>query len=932
MTVPPDHAAMWRAYIGPPLLKSDNAAFFDWSDLDYAATTFSPVADTTLALGLASDSMSCVCADTTGWPAAGGAWIGPNAAGEAWGYVMYSAIVDDILGLTYRDPITNEYNGLHTAGAIVRFWWPITENNGILRLDENMTPSLSAVAWSATLAGFKFPQPALRNRHLVLIQHKVATAGVWSPWYNLLLGWVQNPAVSDDYRILREWQAEVISSAQILAIAESTGLKVGDEEISKLCSVQASTTLQRPYMMYGTGEFTGTDPSLEAANVVDGERETLWISSKFIGGRRPDPTTFNPATSNIHGVDSNFTIGLTQAPVAPYFCQPKGYRWVEITNFANTNIGNVWLVTKNYAGVAGINSGNPDENMDIWIDLGAFSYNAGDTIVVAESATLFESEYPENAPTTLIDASTKLLNYGRAARYTLTATGATSGQLVIRHADDSAPDTDSGAILYNHNNSQILTQLQVMNNLGNVRLEGGPLATAPVEIIWETGDTGDIYKINGSFSIISHTMDVTPTLVKTANETNGIVQNVGGTLGSDLFNCIDHGDGILVVTYGEGYASVWSALQWGDATSLGRGNNSLWNGANMPGLNMGQTFIFDISPSSPTATADFWYASDSATPGYNPTDDSNGIPEWLIVQMPTLDLRLTGDIDADDDPIAISDAAGGSTNGLPASGTIQIGNEQITYTTKTISTISGLTRGANGTTAANHDEGDSIWLVDGGSTTQALPLDAIRLKRKTGQPTPADMRIYGSRFSIVRDPSETGYLYDWITLVNEPTGGTWTTDSAGIFDVYTLDLSSTAPRYTWLLIELRLMSTEPYRAALNAIEIVVDPDVYDDSSFMVSGTIAGAITTLLDATGMPSGAIVDNGDTYTVANYTTANNALWPVLVDMAEFSNTRLTIGRDSKINIAKDPFWALTTTAAVPAEIHQFDRDDIMKIGRAH
>jgi len=49
-----------------------------------------------------------------------------------------------------------------------------------------------------------------------------------------------------------------------------------------------------------------------------------------------------------------------------------------------------------------------------------------------------------------------------------------------------------------------------------------------------------------------------------------------------------------------------------------------------------------------------------------------------------------------------------STQGFANSGTIQINDEQITYTGRTATTFTDATRGANGTTAASHNDGATV--------------------------------------------------------------------------------------------------------------------------------------------------------------------------------------------------------------------------------
>jgi len=49
-----------------------------------------------------------------------------------------------------------------------------------------------------------------------------------------------------------------------------------------------------------------------------------------------------------------------------------------------------------------------------------------------------------------------------------------------------------------------------------------------------------------------------------------------------------------------------------------------------------------------------------------------------------------------------------SSTSFASSGTVIIDNELITYTANSGGTLSGLTRGASGTTAASHSSGDTV--------------------------------------------------------------------------------------------------------------------------------------------------------------------------------------------------------------------------------
>ena len=71
----------------------------------------------------------------------------------------------------------------------------------------------------------------------------------------------------------------------------------------------------------------------------------------------------------------------------------------------------------------------------------------------------------------------------------------------------------------------------------------------------------------------------------------------------------------------------------------------------------------------------------------------------------------------------------GLSNGpLPPKGTILIGSEQITYTSNSGSVLSGLTRGANGTTAASHAHTAAITLLPEVSLVESI--EGLGLERR----------------------------------------------------------------------------------------------------------------------------------------------------------------------------------------------------------
>ena len=95
------------------------------------------------------------------------------------------------------------------------------------------------------------------------------------------------------------------------------------------------------------------------------------------------------------------------------------------------------------------------------------------------------------------------------------------------------------------------------------------------------------------------------------------------------------------------------------------------------------------------------------------TTNTEGTAHLVNDELPTKTLRqnpittITGTTNEalDDSETAIDMV---STKQFPVAGTILIGSEQITYTGKTTTTLTGCTRGANSTTAASHSSGVAV--------------------------------------------------------------------------------------------------------------------------------------------------------------------------------------------------------------------------------
>lgn len=384
-----------------------------------------------------------------------------------------------------------------------------------------------------------------------------------------------------------------------------------------------------------------------------------------------------------------------------------------------------------------------------------------------------------------------------------------------------------------------------------------------------------------------------------------------GAFDNTFFNALDPAGGSLRLFWPPTSGAL-DHVVWGSGTVHG-GWESLWSGPAVTAPTAGQTMRYIYSPSpTPTNTRDYWQTSHVMHPGH--FADADAIA-WLAYELPRLELTLHEDIDNDDTAIIIADAAGPSGDGLPTSGTLQINNEQMTYSSLNRATgAATIVRAANSTSAAAHSAGDRIYLVAGGVATDGRLISSVAIASPAGiSAIPKNFVIRGSAQSTARTPDQPDYTADYEVLA------TVTNSSA---NPYTLTLSP-AKRLRYIVIEIQDMSATPARPRLGSVTISEDMSVYGATTLAI-GDVADAVAALLSAAGLPAGALVDVGDTLAVSDYTTANDTALGVLADMAEITGSRITVRPDSKIEIRRDTLWA---SGSLPSAAATYSRTQIAR-----
>lgn len=302
---------------------------------------------------------------------------------------------------------------------------------------------------------------------------------------------------------------------------------------------------------------------------------------------------------------------------------------------------------------------------------------------------------------------------------------------------------------------------------------------------------------------------------------------------------------------------------------------------------------------------------------------------WVLLRLPGLGLTLRDDITSSvpggGANLYIVDGGGAATGGLPSSGTIAIGDERISYSSKTTEYVVVTARGVSSTTAAAHRAGDIIEVVDtDGVATDGLPVKSIGWSRSGGTSYPYHFKVARSNREAVREPDkeddswETDFeeLADVTAYVG---GATWSTGT----------LSPTR-RVRHLLVEIYGMSGNPSRARINEIQAILDNALYPSSEWLdLPCDWEDVLERLLLNAGVPAGAIDLSGiSSVTLARpMNTAFDSAWRVIEDAASYLGLRVEVGMDSKVRVVQNQFWrqashstAHTWTRANAARVEVF------------
>lgn len=386
----------FRAYVGPEWLPKTSTYHYDWSSHSVGGLTDFTFS-TTLTAQLSSSGITATVASASAFPSVGGAWIGPAAGTEGWEYCRYNGKTATTLNALVRVTNNREHTGVHSSGAKVYFWYPITTDDGNLNWSWQSNDQWNTSYWTATLSGVLAPKNVLRLGHAVVVQRRTTPTGSFSNW---LYGWITEAQTTDSNNYDSPWSVTFASSPVMIAKDEAPVFAVGEINLAAGGSAQASSTLASSWKERDSGDYIAAYPSFDAGNVSDDESDSIWISEKYVSagfteyvvGGPGVGTTVNDMSLGLSGgrlLSDALMITQIHLSLAPG--QPDGYRWIEITAMADFT----FVAKELYLGAEDGDTLVFGGTIEGYVTDKMSAMKTGDRVIICENADRFAEDNPD---------------------------------------------------------------------------------------------------------------------------------------------------------------------------------------------------------------------------------------------------------------------------------------------------------------------------------------------------------------------------------------------------------------------------------------------------------------------------------------------------------------------------------------------------------
>lgn len=197
------------------------------------------------------------------------------------------------------------------------------------------TWSGSVIDWTCDVRGWDYDATLLAEGNAIACWQRFYQSDAWLPWTLRCVGMLSKRQDRDNYQHGHAWQATIVSHSRLLSSINAPRLTAGKIRLTAGATVTASAELAQTAYEADQGEFTGGSADVGADNVVDGNRNTVYISDAVPTATRPAM----PAPANYPRITE-----IMLQPLAGW--SAANTWWVEFIG----GLGGLELILGSYAG------------------------------------------------------------------------------------------------------------------------------------------------------------------------------------------------------------------------------------------------------------------------------------------------------------------------------------------------------------------------------------------------------------------------------------------------------------------------------------------------------------------------------------------------------------------------------------------------------
>jgi hypothetical protein len=289
------------------------------------------------------------------------------------GYKFYTALAADVTATDIDQDETFSPDGS---------WTEITSIvTGGVHFSNTLNESGAIIDWNATVSGVSYNSTSLDRGRLMLARRRLwpTDAAAWTSWTVWWCGYIDRvtPA-TDDHDQMGRWTANIRSLSFLMERADAPAHNFGRMNIATAGTATASSVLTNVIAEGGKGEFQGI-PSVEAANTIDSNMDTLWISNLA-----PSPTADTVDVTNSPNICVN---EIYREPTG----YDKGYRWIELYKAKGSDGEKLknWAICSK---AGSLNFSGLGDN---------YSLNVGDYLILCANRECFEAMFDAGGATVI---------------------------------------------------------------------------------------------------------------------------------------------------------------------------------------------------------------------------------------------------------------------------------------------------------------------------------------------------------------------------------------------------------------------------------------------------------------------------------------------------------------------------------------------------